>query len=236
MSGTAALGRNRINLKLSEIDALRATLGYANIDNAKIGNSLELPHVDFSVTIPVPIPGLMVYDDDSKEVYAGNGSSWISLSAGGIGNNVESYSFIKTSDLIVNPGVGLTINNWSIGGSSSYHSIPNWNLSTGVYKATANNTYLSIGLTLSWKGGISNLGKRSVKIRWYDASSATVSIVKESMTQADPNAAVATTQEVSFNVKLDMDDEVLIEVEHTSPVNLVVEGGVATHISGLEIT
>lgn len=147
----------------------------------------------------------------------------------------SSFSLIKSGTQNILPTVFTILTNWTNTPSPPYHdNTGEWNLGTGIYKASQTST-LYINLSLSWAGGISNLGNRTCRII-YKPSAGVQFTAKEFVTQADPDTAVATTQELSISLQLATNDEVWIEVSHTSPVNLTVSSGNTTTIAGVKIT
>jgi hypothetical protein len=155
----------------------------------------------------------------------------------GAGTHVESYGIIKVGDLNVIGGTSTIVGGWT-GSPKPYFMISDWNPLTGVYTNTSLTATqnISINVDISWKGGVSNLGVRYLRAMYKPALSAPF-IVKEASTQADPNFAVDTTQEMTIHLSLDPGDQTWIEVYHDlSPSDtLVISGGYTTSICGLRI-
>lgn len=214
-------GRN-INYKISRDERL---------DNVKISESITLPYID-SNTPPGTYAGKIAWDVVTMSPYYSTGSEWLPIGTGAPGT-VESYSHVKGVDQTINPDTPSTITGW-VGSGDSYHTIPQWNLTTGVYQSDASEI-VTISVNISWKGGISNLGNRIVRLVKYDALTTATSTVKESVTQADPNNAVDTTQEFQINVKMRVGDLLYVQVEHDAPTPLVIEGGNSTSVCGTRL-
>lgn len=146
----------------------------------------------------------------------------------------KSFSLLKDINQVILPGVNTILTNWAVVPSPPYHdNTGNWNALTGIYTATTNIT-LTIDVTMSWLGGISNLGNRVLRII-YQPFAGLPMVAKEAVTQADANTAVATTQEATICLLMDVGDEAWIEVSHSAPVNLTVASGNVTTTSGIEI-
>lgn len=146
----------------------------------------------------------------------------------------KTYSILKNGNQSIFPNVNTVLSGWSVAPSPPFSdNTGNWNLITGVYLASQPST-LNISVALSWAGGISNLGNRTVRII-YQPFAGLPFIAKESVTQADPNTNVATTQETAITLKMNIGDEAWIEVRHNAPINLDISGGNTTTCTGAEV-
>ncbi|HMP28192.1 MAG TPA: hypothetical protein PKD85_01245 [Saprospiraceae bacterium] len=145
------------------------------------------------------------------------------------------FSLLKSGTQSIPPMVNTIINNWVISPNPPYHdNTGKWNLLTGVYTANMALT-IYITISLSWLEGISNLGNRAVRIIYKPSVGAPL-VAKESVTQADPNTDIATTQETGIALSMNTGDQTWVEVNHTAAVNLTLGAGNTTTISGIEIT
>lgn len=147
----------------------------------------------------------------------------------------KTFSLIKSGNQIVLPNVFTILTGWSIAPNPPYHdNTTNWALVGGIFTATGN-VALIINVDISWLGGVSNLGNRTLRVI-YQPFLGVPFVAKEAITQADPNTAVDTTQEACTCLLMSAGDEAWIEVRHTAPVNLTVSAGNTTTISGSEVT
>jgi hypothetical protein len=179
--------------------------------------------------------GGLSYDIETKRVYYNNGSAWLPLAtANGAGSTVNSYSHIKNIVQNIQPNIDTTISGWTATPFPPHHTLAQWDLVTGVYTATEFQ-HLGVDADVSWMGGISNLGQRILRIRYYDFNSNTTITSTEVITQADPNTSVETTQEISDYLRLNPGDQVWVEVRHDAPVNLSISSGEHTSICGVRI-
>jgi hypothetical protein len=149
-------------------------------------------------------------------------------------NGTTSFSFIKSGSQVISPSTPTTLTSWTVAGSNSYHTLPQWNLATGIYTASATET-ISISPSISWASGISNLGTRILRVVYFNSGTLTTTIVKEDQTQADPSISIPTTQFFTINLLMNANDQVYVQVEHDAPVNLSIMSGYDTTISGLRI-
>lgn len=153
------------------------------------------------------------------------------------GTQVESYGIIKVGDTNISGSTSTILGGWT-GSPKPYSMLTDWNPLTGVYTNTSltQTQNISINVDISWKGGVSNLGVRYLRAVYKPALSSPF-IVKETSTQADPNFAVDTTQEMTIHLSLDPGDQTWIEVYHdlTPSDILVIAGGYTTSICGLRI-
>lgn len=152
----------------------------------------------------------------------------------GPGVLMSSFSFIKDSDLYITGGTDVVLGGWT--SPPPYNSIVEWNPVTGIY-TSFENCVATFSYDISWKGNVSNLGVRFLRIKFYDASANTTTVVKECSTQADPNITVDTTQETTIHLSVDVGDQVWAEVYHnlSSSYTLVISGGITTSLSGFKL-
>ena len=80
------------------------------------------------------------------------------------------------------------------------------------------------------------MGDRTLRIRYFNSGTVATETVKESITQADPDISVETTQEANINLRINTGDMVFLEVEHNAPVPLTICTGNHTSVSGFSIT
>lgn len=179
------------------------------------------------------VGGGMAWDVVTKRPYHSDGYTWYPI-GGGAPGTVQSYSQIKDGEQILLKNTPTILSNWEIVSSPAYHTISEWNLITGIYTAGSKET-ISIQANIAWAGGVSNLGNRSLRIQFFDFGTATTSTIKESITQADPDLRVDTTQDVAIHVGMQAGDRVFVEVEHTAPVPLIICDGDCTSLSGFRV-
>jgi len=204
--------------------------------NTRTVSNLVLPFINSNSFPPAPLAGVgggIAWDIVTQRPYHSDGFEWLPI-GGGVPGTVESYTHVKDGDMIITPFTPTILTSWEIGSSVTYHTIPEWNLTTGVYSSGVDEI-VTIGANISWKGGISNLGSRILRIKHFDFSTATLTTVKEFETQADPDCRVDTTQEIQIHLKNTASDRVFLEVEHNAIVPLTIEGGDHTSITGFRV-
>jgi|GEM_PF-6907052 len=204
--------------------------------DARIDRNLLVPIIR-SIGLPPPtLPGrggAIAYDEITQRMYYSDGYTWLPIGSGAPGT-VDSYSFIKNGDQTILPLTPTTLTNWTIVGSPAYHTIPGWNLTTGIYTASIKEV-LTVEIDVSWAKGISNLGDRTLRIEMKIFPAILWTIIKEVRTQADPKTNVETTQEATIHVEMQPNDQIRIVVEHDAPVSLDIEENEATSISGFRV-
>lgn len=191
-------------------------------------NSLELPPGFIG-----GVGGGIAWDVTTKRPYHSDGFTWFPI-GGGAPGTVTSYSQIKDGVQIIPSKTPFILADWDISTSPVYHTIPEWDLTTGIYTA-GDTEIVSIQANISWAGNVSNLGNRILRIQFFDFSTATTTTVKEAITQADPNLKVDTTQEAAIHISMQAGDRIFIEVEHTAPIPLTICGGDCTSMSGFRV-
>lgn len=206
-------------------------------NNLRVVGGQILPMIN-PATAPNLISGVgggLAYDSTAKKVVYNDGSNWIPLlSSGGGGSNVTSYSMFKNGDQTVTSLTTTIITGWSISPSPPYHdNTLGWDMLTGIYTASAPQT-LSIDIDISWKGGISNLGRRTLQIVYQPSIGPSI-VVTETVTQADPNTAVETSQIATTFIEMDDGDQAWVQVYHDAPINLILAGGNHTVMCGTKI-
>jgi hypothetical protein len=191
-------------------------------------NSLDLPPGFIA-----GVGGGMAWDVTTKRPYHSDGFTWFPI-GGGAPGTVTSYSQIKDGSQIVPSKTPVILADWDISTSPAYHTIPEWNLTTGIYTAGETET-VSIQANISWAGGVSNLGNRILRIQFFDFGTATTMTIKEAITQADPNLKVDTTQEAAIHISMQAGDRIFVEVEHNAPIPLTICDGDCTSLSGFRV-
>src|SRR5271166_437239 len=195
-----------------------------------------LPIINSGALPPNIIPGTgsaIAYDGISKRIYYNNGIQWIPLAnSGGGSGGVFSYAFIKNSSQTISPNTPTTVVDWTLTPSPPNHdNTGDWNLTTGVYTADAMQT-ISLNVDLSWMGGISNQGDRTVQIMYQPFAG--IPIVARAVTnQGEPDISVTTPQETSSFLQMNTGDQAWVSVIHTAPVDLVLGSGNGNGISGI---
>ncbi len=195
-----------------------------------------IPYIDSTNLPPGFIAGVgggMAWDVATKRPYHSDGFTWFPIGGGSPGT-VRSYSQIKDGDQVLLKNTPTILSDWDISASPAYHTIPEWNLITGIYTA-GDSEDVSIQANIAWAGGVSNLGNRILRIQFFDFSTATSSTIKEAITQADPDLRVDTTQDAAIHVGMQAGDRIFVEVEHTAPVPLTICGGDCTSLSGFRV-
>lgn len=181
-----------------------------------------------------PEKGGLLYEPITEQIFYADGTQWLPLMSGGGGGTSVSYSIVKSGEQSIPPMADTIVNPWTVLPSPPYHdNTLNWDLGAGVYTATALST-VSFNVNISWKGGISNLGDRTVKVI-YKPSLGLPYVAKEATTQADPSTMVDTTQEINATLEMEDGDEAWIEVSHDCNIPLILRQGNTTSVCGIEI-
>jgi hypothetical protein len=203
------------------------------VDVLKTSSQTQIPIIPTS-KFSTPISGGILYEPTFEKLYFGTGTQWKQVNGGGGSGNSTSFSLIKFGEQTIIPNTDTIVSNWTDLPSPPYHdNTSNWDVASGIYTATESST-LFINVNISWKAGINNLGDRIVKILYKNGVNPPI-VAKESVTQADANTAVETTQETGIALALLVGDQAWVEVRHTSPVNLVISTGNHTSISGIKM-
>lgn len=177
---------------------------------------------------PRPVTGDIAFDSTTGKVwwYTGVGLGWQTFSAG-TGIAVQ-YSIRKTFTQNIPSGVHTVLTGWDAS-ALPFVALPDadWDLTTGVYTASVNTT-ISVNISLAWSPG-SNYGIRTLRIVHNGV------MVKSTSTQADPNAAIETTQEVSMTLNLVAGNTFYVDVYHDAPTPLDISNNDKTTISGVRV-
>ena len=178
------------------------------------------------------IGGGIAYDVVTKVPYYSDGFTWLPI--GGTVGTVESYAFIKDHDQVIPRATDSPIAMWESTSSTTYHTIPGWDLNGGIYSAPRDED-LTIEANISWTAGVSNLGDRILRVEHMTVGVPVWTIVKEVVTQADADLKVETTQECQMHLRISQGDAVRVTVEHNSPIPVKIGGGVHTSLSGFRV-
>jgi len=195
-----------------------------------------MPVIDSNNLPPPTLPGIgggIAYDIATQRPYYSDGFTWYPMGNGAPGT-VESYSFIKDGDQSIPIKTETVLLLWETTSSSTYHSLPGWNLLTGVYTASTNEV-ITLQLNLAWACGISNLGNRIIRIQHMKLGMGSWETVKEAATQADPDLRKETTQEAQINLSISQGDAVRVVAYHDAPLSIPILGGNSTSIAGFRV-
>lgn len=202
--------------------------------NVRVGNIIHLPLLNKNAPPPVYTTGIG-YEVTTNSLYYCDQLSWkpISVTSSGGPTSTQSFAFIKGANQNIPPSVETIVADWSIAGSPTYSSLPQWDLSTGIYTATAvESLYLSVDAT--WIGGVTNQGNRILRIK-YQPNLGVPSTIRQGDTQADANVSIPTTQSLSGCLALQPGDQVWISAFQNSNVAIPVGSSLQTAISGFRI-
>lgn len=204
-------------------------------DNIRADQTLVLPITggpNFPPNIEEAIGGGLLYNNVTQLVYYNDGTQWLPLTGGGGGSTIRSYALIKDGTQNV-PNDTDTIMTFFDASPLPYHDgTGSWNLATGVYTAGLAQS-LMVAVNISWVESISTVGRRYVQIIYKPSAGAPV-VVKEAVTQTDPDIAIKTTQEATMILKLAQGDQVWVQVKQTSGTTVSISGGNETSLSGFE--
>jgi len=178
--------------------------------------------------------GGIAYDLVTERPYYSDGFIWLPIGTSAPGT-VGSYSFVKDGAQYIPRITNTTIGIWEIMSSGVYHTLFGWDLFTGIYTATTDEV-LTLEVNISWGGGISNLGDRTLRIQHMKFGFPGWTTVKEAITQADPDLKVQTSQECQIHARISQGDSIRITVEQDSPISLPIADGLSTSISGFRVT
>lgn len=203
------------------------------VDTLVVNKNQRLPLIT-STSLPppfeLPVGGGLAYDVTTDRVYFSNGSTWQPIATSIPPGTTVTYGFIKGAPQVIGPSSETTVLAWTTAGSATYHSLPEWNLATGEYTASAD-VFLFIAANISWAGG-SNQGTRVMRIQYQAGGVGPWTTVKEVDTQADPNASIETTQECQFSLQLTAGDKARVAVFHDAPIAISLAGGNHNSLSG----
>ena len=182
------------------------------------------------------VGGGLAYDTVTKRPYYSDGFTWFPIGTGVVGgSSIESYGFVKIGAQSIIPNTPTIINPWESVSLPVYSTIPQWNLATGVYTASTDES-LSLGVNISWSKGVSHLGDRTLRVRFQPLGVGPIFTVREMTTQANPNINVETTQELYTHVQLKSNDKIFTEVDHTASTTISLSGGKNKAISGYRVS
>jgi len=187
--------------------------------------------------VPSVIPGFgggLIFDTITKRPYYNDGLVWLPLTSGGVSSSTESFGFIKFADQNIPPLTDTVITGWSTIGSTSYQTIANWNLATGVYTATLPEKVF-VDVTATWESGITNQGTRVLSLEYSSFPSPLWDVVASVQSQAHPDAQISTAQNVHMNFNLNVGDRIRVVVSQNSVFDLVISGGNETFLNGFRI-
>lgn len=199
-------------------------------------NRHQLPEIRSTDPPPGHWPGQgggIAYDLDTDRPYYSDGFIWLPIGTGGAGT-VESYAFIKDGIQVISTGTETVIVMWEISSLDAYHTLPGWNLTTGIYTAPQAEV-LSLEVNIAWSAGVSNLGDRTLRVQYMKFGIPGWNTIKEVSTQADPAIGVETTQECQIHAKLAQGDAVRVVVEHDAPTDITVADSTHSSISGFRV-
>lgn len=204
----------------------------AFLTSAVITDSLTTPKFDITKNPKVQPAGSIAWDINSNLPYYSNGSQWVSFSVGS--GLSKAFSLALGSPLSVLPSTPTVLAQWSTSSDPSFFTIPEFNTSTGVYTAASPQT-LTINASVSWSGGISNLGDRYLQLMFYKYSTGITYTSKENVRQAEPKINVNTVQDLSGSFKLSTGDQVWVQVMHTAATSLTISSGTDTTVNGMKM-
>ncbi len=201
-------------------------------DDIRADQSFTLPITggpNFPLNVQEGIGGGLLYNNVTQLPYYNDGTQWLPLGGGG-GSSVSPYALIKDGDMNVPTSTDTIITTWDSTPLPYNDDTGLWNLATGVYTADDDQS-LMVAANITWAENYSTIGRRFLQIIYKPSAGAPV-IVKEAVTQPDPNVAIKTTQEATLVMKLTTGDQVWVQVSQTSGVTIPITGGNETSLSG----
>lgn len=181
------------------------------------------------------VGGSIYYDVVTERIYYDDGKKIIPVGFQAPGTS-ESYNIVKDGDISIPPITQVDLTGWTTSGSPTYHTLPEWNLTTGVYTASSSQS-ITVNVNIAWSAGVSNLGNRYMGIQYQPASLTGWITIKGVSTQADPNLFIETTQECTTTAKLNIGDQLKIVVYHDAPLPLTINGSdpLKSSLGGIKI-
>lgn len=204
-----------------------------DFSTVSVRSQFSVPLIDISNPPPGFLHGVgggLAFDSGSKIVYYSNGTTWLPI-ASGVAGTVETFTIIKGAALVIPPSIETAVSGLTVAGSPTYHTIPGWDLATGIYTSPSASA-INVQVNLAWSAGISNQGDRSMRIQFRAGGIGAWVTTKEVITQADADINVETTQESQMSLQLSAGDQVRVAVFHNALVPINVAGGNHTSISG----
>lgn len=198
-------------------------------DSIRANVGLYLPQYAFS-TNPPPFSGdgALGYNTETRTPFYFNGGQWLPIITS---STINAFSFQKSTSQLVPPVTDTILSNWLVGPSPPYRLVNGWDLTQGVYTASAD-TLISVSAQVSWAANISNAGTRTLRVVYYSNATSTPSIAKEMTVQPQPDITVASDMTISMNLYLVAGDKVWISAAQTSSDTQSISSGVHTMLSG----
>jgi hypothetical protein len=189
-----------------------------------------------------PVSGWLYYNDAGTwTLLNGVGPTGPTGGTGAIGpigptgptgsTNVYGYCIAKNGDQTIPANTWTQLVSFT-GSPPPYATLPQWDLTTGVYTASDQET-VTFNADISWKKNVSAQGIRQMRLAYLPLGIPPAIIVKQTNTLPDSFKGIETTQEMSVTAEMNATDQIYIEVFHDAPMSLIVEGGVGTTVSGI---
>jgi hypothetical protein len=229
--------KNTITTYLYSISQLNGTSSTPSINPS-------IPPADGTVS------GQLGYDYLGNVLYYNDDGVWTAINSTGStgatgptgpvgptgGCLVESYGLIAESDIPIPSGGGWYTITGFTGSPSPYSTISGWDLGTGIYTNLSSSFQnLTFNVDISWKAGISNIGRRFMQLVYNPSGGGGPVVIKQSNTIPDSYKGIETTQEMSMHVVASPGDQVWIQVSHDASQTLYIGGGIGTSVCGLRI-
>lgn len=207
-----------------------------NVNRIRTSELSILPQIKSTDPPPGALAGVgggIAYDIITDRPYYSDGYEWFPIGSGSVSQTVYSYSFIKDGLLNVPASIETVINMWDDSSVSVYHSIPEWNVGTGIFTAMIAGT-LTVYCNISWTASITNQGTRYLRVQ-YKPAAGVWSTVKETIRQASPSKDIESTQECQIHLHLLVGDQVRTAVYQDSSVAITIDGDDRTSLCGFFI-
>lgn len=192
-----------------------------------ITSSLNIPKINSNMLDNVRRKaGEVAYDVVTKRTWecvedVGGLLLWRPIAGGGGGSgSVKDFSLIKFNNQIIPSGTETTLTSF-VAALPYFDSTGQWDSTTGVYTATEVQT-LILSVNVTWAPGVTNQGKRSIKIYHKPAASPQV-LIKDSTTQASASMDYATTQIATVGVTLAVGDQVYVKAFQNSGFDIPID-------------
>lgn len=210
-------------------------------DTIKADKALVMPIVPgnvFPPNIEEAIGGGLIYNSTTKLPYYNDGTQWLPFGSGGGGGNVQTYSLRLYDPESENPipipdNTDTILAPWGSTPVPWHDNTSSWNTTTGIYTASTPSS-LMIAANVTWQTSPSStLGIRHLQIMYKTPSDPPV-VIKEAVTQPDPDEDIATTQEATIVLKLNTGDQAWIQLRQDSGLEQYITQGIETTIAGFK--
>lgn len=202
-------------------------------DGLRVSTSLKIPTINSNRLPKIAVTGQIGFDVVTMktwECYSITPILWRPIGGGGTGTgSTFDYALRKSGTQSIPSGVETTITSFSIA-APYFDNTSGWNPGSGVYLADATPHSFVITVKLSWAGGITNQGLRSIRI-YYQPFIGPATKIGDTTDQAAPYLEDPTSQTATAGASMSPGDTIYVRAYQDSGVNLTIdaEGGYTGH-------